>query len=80
MADKIRKKNESCVCPQCNSGEYVERYDTEFDVDLMINKMYCTKCNNSWREYYILQYDGYSDESGEYDANGNDINDEADMM
>lgn len=63
------RKNEECICPKCKSYETVVD-DWDFDYNCMVHHMYCEKCGHSWREYFAIAYDGYSDEEGEYDANG----------
>lgn len=36
----------------------------------MIRKMVCNDCHHQWREYFKITYDGFSDETGEYDSDG----------
>ena len=63
------RKNEECICPKCKSDDTVVD-DFDFDYNCMVRKMYCEACGHSWREYFAIAYDGYSDDEGEYDANG----------
>lgn len=62
-------KNDYWVCPKCGSDN-CECYDDEFDDGYVVRKMACYHCDHTWREYFKIAYDGYSDESGEYDENG----------
>lgn len=63
------KKNEECVCPRCLKDNTIVD-DWDFDVNCMVRKMYCEDCGYSWREYFIVTYDGFTDDTGEYDSNG----------
>ena len=62
-------KNEDWVCPKCGSDD-CECYDNEFDFNSLMRKMTCKACDHTWREYFIVRYDGYADESGVYDKDG----------
>ena len=63
------RKTEECVCPRClKDNTVVDNYD--FDWNCMIRKMFCEDCGYMWKEYFTMAYDGFTDETGEYDANG----------
>lgn len=66
-------KDEDFICPNCSCGES-EVEDTDFDGDYMIRKMYCPVCSAMWREYYRIEYDGYSRDGVSYDRYGNEEN------
>ena len=62
-------KQEEWICPECGSDDCtVDDYDWE--CDSICRKMYCNACEHTWHEYFIVSYDGYSDKTGEYDAQG----------
>lgn len=63
------KKTEECVCPRCKQDHSVVD-DWDFDGNSMMRKMYCEDCGYVWREYFVIVYDGYTDDTGEYDSNG----------
>ena len=67
-------KNEEYVCPECGKAVDVEVIDTEFDYECMVQKVYCSHCDCSWREYFILRYDGYSHNDEEFDKQGRKVN------
>lgn len=64
-------KNSQWVCPKCGSdGGVVDIEDTSFgDGDVSIDCA-CEECGYTWIEYLKTIYDGYSDEEGEYDKDG----------
>ena len=62
-------KNEDWVCPKCGSDD-CECCDNEYDDVTLVRKMTCNACDHTWREYFVIRYNGYSDESGSYDENG----------
>ena len=62
-------KTEGGYCPKCGSDDY-EIEDYEWELDYMMHKCYCCKCEHRWREWYKLIYDGFADDSGEYDTEG----------
>jgi hypothetical protein len=47
--------------------------DYEVDADCLSVKIYCYDCDTSWREYFLLKYDGYACEGRLYDANGEEL-------
>lgn len=63
-------KNDYWTCPHCGS-EHTECYDDDYEDNLIIRKMSCLTCDHEWKEYFVMVYDGYSDETGEFDADGN---------
>lgn len=63
------KKTQECICPKCGSDHTVVD-DWDMDIGCMTYKMCCEDCDYSWREYFAVAYDGFSDETGEYDSNG----------
>lgn len=65
-------KQNVCDCPKCGEDINTQCEDIEYDLlgDLIYRKMYCRKCEHTWREYFKITYDGYSDESGIYNADG----------
>lgn len=65
------KKNEMCVCPKCGRDGRMEDY--EIDVDCLWLKYYCVPCAETWSEYAVLTYDGYSHDGKTYDVNGKEI-------
>lgn len=63
------KKTDEFTCPKCGQDHScVEDFD--FDFNCMVRKMYCEDCGHVWREYFVIAYDGYTDDTGEYDSNG----------
>ena len=66
---KRYSKNEDYICPKCG-GSDCECYDDYFEDCCIIRKMVCNDCNHQWREYFKIVYDGFSDKTGEYDADG----------
>jgi len=62
-------KTDGGYCPKCGGDDY-EIADYEWDFDCMMLKCCYNKCEHQWREWYKLTYDGFTDESGEYDAEG----------
>lgn len=65
-------KKEEWKCPKCGSDD-CEMYDYDFDWGLFVKKMSCYTCGHTWREYFITRYDGYTDETGEYNEDGDRI-------
>ena len=68
------KKNESYVCPICGESDKVTTEDYEIDCDCLVEWLYCKRCDESWKEYHILTYDGYSYNGNYYYANGDEEN------
>lgn len=62
-------KSDEWTCPKCGSND-CEVYDTDYDANCLVRKMTCNHCDHDWREYFKVEYDGYTDDSGEYDADG----------
>ena len=69
MPNRHHSKTDACTCPKCKS-ENTCTDDYDFDWNCMVRKMYCEDCGWSWREYFVIAYDGFSDDTGEYDSNG----------
>ena len=65
-------KNSSYVCPKCGSND-LEVYDDEYYDDMLIHKCACYNCDETWREYFKLKYDGYSYNGKDYDEKGKEI-------
>lgn len=55
--------------PKCG-GSDCEYCDDDFEDCCLIRKMACNDCDHQWKEYFKVIYDGFSDETGEYDADG----------
>lgn len=68
----MNKTNEYC-CPKCGEDIDLETIDTEFDESSVMQKLYCTKCGEVWREYFKTTYDGYSLDGKSYNAEGVEI-------
>ena len=64
------KKTTDYICPKCGKDMNISMEDYEVDADCLSVKMYCYDCDTSWREYFLLKYDGYACEGHFYDANG----------
>lgn len=56
------------TCPKCGENN-TECINAEWSLNTLCQNMSC-KCGCTWKEYYTLQYIGYVDETGSYDANG----------
>jgi hypothetical protein len=46
--------------------------DYEIDFGSLMVKLYCRECGATWREYFKLEYDGYSMDGKVYDKDGNE--------
>lgn len=58
------------VCPECKNDMDNEIVDVVWDDGLLIQKYCCGKCNATWKEYFILRYDGYSYNGQVFNADG----------
>lgn len=68
---KIKKMIED-QCPNCHMDHRASMEDYEVDGNLLTVKLYCQVCDTTWREYFILEYDGYSMNGKVYDKDGNE--------
>jgi hypothetical protein len=64
------KKMVEYNCPKCGNDMDNETEDVEWDCDCVSMKITCHKCDCSWREYFLLQYDGYAMDGKVYDKEG----------
>lgn len=72
------KKTEGEICPYCGSefSQVDERhtdlgYDANQEVQLyLFEHRTCTNCHRTFVDCYILKYDGYYNNEGNYDRNG----------
>ena len=64
------KKMVEYNCPKCGNDMDNETEDIERDCDCVSMKICCHKCDCSWREYFLLQYDGYAIGGNVYDKEG----------
>jgi hypothetical protein len=46
--------------------------DYEIDYNVLVVKLCCRECGTTWREYFKLEYDGYSMDGKVYDKDGNE--------
>ena len=60
-------------CPKCGNDMDNETEDVEWDCDCVSMKIHCHKCDCSWREYFLLQYDVYAMDGKVYSKEGEDI-------
>lgn len=69
--EEIVKKQEY-LCPKCGKDYdlQTEDYDIDLGDNLLVLEMYCPHCEESWKEYFKLKYDGYSSKDGVWDENG----------
>lgn len=65
----MAKKDTPWICPNCGGDRCLNPY-TDYDDNYVIKKMFCGRCRYDWREYFYLTYDGYSDDTGEYEKDG----------
>ena len=65
-------KDMDLTCPNCESDD-VSIEDWDYYEESLCRKMYCPHCDHVWREYYLITYNGYSDETGEYDFQGKKV-------
>lgn len=64
------KKHGAYVCPKCGEEIETEVYDSDTDFDSICHRFGCKTCGHAWMEYFIMAYDGYADETGDYDKDG----------
>lgn len=57
VEEKINLGGETGKCPYCNS-ENVEYGSSGPSDGLYYYESDCYECKNTWREYYILKFDG----------------------
>ena len=67
------KKRYLYSCPECGNDIDLQTIDSEMDEDQMSTKMYCEKCDASWREHFKIIYDGYSYKGEDFAADGDRI-------
>ena len=67
-------KTTGAICPQCGEVHNIKCYDYECNCGnyygAVIKHFECHKCDNTWKEFYVLVYDGYVDAHGCYDVEG----------
>jgi hypothetical protein len=59
-------------CPNCHTDHRTSMEDYEIDCDVLTVKLCCQECGTTWREYFKLEYDGYSMDGKVYDKDGNE--------
>lgn len=57
-------------CPKCGSDDAVSVNLEWYTEDEFKRDCVCNCCKSKWTEYFKIIYDGYADESGEYDKYG----------
>lgn len=67
------KKMTDYVCPKCGNDIGNEEIDLERDIDCVTFKMSCPECSATWREFFLLKYDGYAYDQKVYDADGEEL-------
>ena len=68
----MMKKTIEDQCPHCHADHSASMEDYEIDCDVLTVKLYCRKCDATWREYFKLEYDGYSMYGKVYNKDGNE--------
>ena len=67
------RKDSDCTCPKCGSADHAEVIDWDWGDEYLVRKMWCNECCVDWREYYRIEYDGYTHENKEYDKDGREV-------
>ena len=68
----MMKKMIEDQCPNCHIDHRTLMEDYEIDCDVLMVKLCCQGCGATWREYFKLEYDGYSMDGKVYDKDGNE--------
>lgn len=68
----MMKKMVEDECPVCHCHHRTSMEDYEIDFNVLAVKLYCQECGATWREYFTLEYDGYSMDGKVYDKDGNE--------
>ena len=59
-------------CPHCHADHRASMEDYDIGCDVLMVKLCCQECGTTWREYFKLEYDGYSMDGKVYDKDGNE--------
>ena len=68
----MMKKTIEDQCPNCHVDHRASMEDYEIDFNVLVVELYCQECGATWREYFKLEYDGYSMDGKVYDKDGNE--------
>jgi hypothetical protein len=64
------KKKKGCTCPCCGNQDCeIINYELNDDFDLSIS-FWCQDCQDSFIDFYCLEYDGYCHGNAVYDKDG----------
>ena len=66
-------KHSDYTCPCCGGSENIETTDWDQNDEFLIHKMWCSDCAIAWREYFKIEYDGYTYDNKEFDKEGNEV-------
>jgi hypothetical protein len=66
------KKTSMGTCPKCG-GDNIEYSDLDYEGDYLIHECTCCDCHAFFREFEVLDYDGYEFDDVEYSRDGEKI-------
>ena len=68
----MMKKNKNYICPNCGEDMDIDIYDYDYDSECLCEKICCNRCEATWREFFLLKYDGYAYDNKIYNADGDE--------